>query len=53
MVAVEERKESARRRAQVNLPATLSGDDAGVKLTADAEQQIQEIERTFTNRWEW
>ena len=56
MVAVEEKtgkKDSIRRSAQGSLPRTRSASDAGAKLVGDAEQQILELERTFTDRWEW
>ena len=53
MVAVAEKKESVRQPAQVRLPEAVRPQSPVVKIPADAEQQIQELERTFTDRWEW
>lgn len=50
---VAEKKESARRPARIRLPEAVRSEDPVVTIPSDAEQQIQELERTFTDRWEW
>jgi len=53
MVAVAKKDESARPRTRIHVSKVPNGKGAGASAPADAERQIQELERTFTDRWEW
>jgi len=53
MVAVAKKRESVRRSARTRLPDAARAGNPVAQIPVEAEQQLQELERTFTDRYEW
>jgi hypothetical protein len=52
-VVEKKRPDSCRIRPKSGQAAAVGADPKGAALPSAAEHQIAEVERTFTDRWEW